>query len=45
MALLYPCFSDFTLMINVMLSVMNFVDSLLINTMVYTHIKVITIST
>ena len=32
-------------MITVMLSVMSFVDSLLTNTMGYTHIKVITIST
>ena len=33
------------MMVNVMLSVMSFVDSLLINNMGYTHIKVITIST
>ena len=45
MDLLYPCFSDLTMMINVMLSVMIFVDSLLTNTIGSTLIKVITIST
>jgi hypothetical protein len=44
MALLYSCFFDLRTMINVILSVMSFVDLLRTNTIGSTPIKVITIS-